>query len=128
MNSNLKIETGRGEASPRPSWATHRVAPTWQAFRSALRSVTLVAMLTLFAATPSYADTWYSGASVGGDGTVYGWGVTDVTNYSMYHNAWANVTLTRPVKHRQAYSSANYQNWARADVYLPLTRVTRGFT
>src|SRR3990172_835591 len=55
----------------------------------------------------------------GSDGTVYGWGVTDVTNYSMYHMAWATTTLTSPVKHRQASSTASAQNWTRADVSLP---------
>ena len=89
-----------------------------RAFLSALRGATLVAMLTLITAAPAHADVWYSGAAVAPNGAVLGWGVTDVTNYSMFHMAWATTTLTSPVKHRQASSTASAQNWTRTDVSL----------
>ena len=69
-------------------------------------------------AGPSRADVWYSGAAVAGLGDVYAWGVTDVTNYSMFHLAWATTTLTSPVKHRQAYYTTGAQDWTRTDVSL----------
>ena len=40
-----------------------------------------------------YAYSWYSRASVGSDGTVYGWGVTDATFYPMYHIAYVSARL-----------------------------------
>ena len=55
----------------------------------------------------------------GSDGTVLGWGVTDVTTDFMFHQAGATTTLTSPVKHRQAYYTTGAQNWTRADVSLP---------
>ena len=62
---------------------------------------------------------WYSGGSVGRDGTVYGWGVTDVSTYTMVHFAYASTTLTSPVKKRQAASGMrSAQNSVRADVFL----------
>jgi hypothetical protein len=67
-----------------------------RAFINTLGRVSLVAALTLFTALPSYPWTYYSGASVGGDGTVYAWGVTDVTQSGMYHTAYVNATLTSP--------------------------------
>ena len=90
-----------------------------RAFRSALRGAILLTMLTLSTALASYGDVWYSGATVASNGTVLGWGVTDITNYSMYHQAWATTTLTSPVKHRQASYTNSAQNWTRADVSLP---------
>jgi len=117
---NQTIETCRGEAAPRPSRATEMVAPTvWRAFVRTLRGATLVAMLTLITAAPGHADVWYSGAAVAPNGAVLGWGVTDVTNYSMFHLAWATTTLTSPVKHRQASYTTGAQNWTRTDVSLP---------
>jgi hypothetical protein len=78
-----------------------------------------VLALTLCAELPSYAWTWYSGASVGSNGTVYGWGVTDVTASPMYHVAYVSTTLTSPVKKRQAASGwVSAQNSVRADVSL----------
>ena len=89
------------------------------AFRNTLLGATLLVMLTLLAAMPSHADYWYSGAAVLSNGTVYGWGVTDVTNDFMFHMAWATTTLTSPVKHRQAYNTTGAQNVAVAEVTLP---------
>jgi len=78
-------------------------------------------LLTLFAAEPSYSYSWYSGASVGSDGTVYGWGVTDGTpTTNMYHVAYVTTTLTSPVKRRQAtLGQASAHNMVREDVSLP---------
>jgi hypothetical protein len=56
---------------------------------------------------------------VGSNGTVYGWGVTDVTYTGMYHMAYVTTTLTSPVKQRQAYLYRSAQNSVRADVSLP---------
>jgi hypothetical protein len=89
-----------------------------RAFR-ALRYADPLAVLLLFTALPAQAWVWYSGASVGSDGTVYGWGVTDVTYIGMYHTAYVDTTLTSPVKHRQAASGTlSAPNSVRADVYL----------
>jgi hypothetical protein len=85
----------------------------------AFRFASVLAALILFTAVPSHAWTYYSGASVGTDGTIYGWGVTDVTVGGMYHMAYVTTTLTSPVKHRQAYGSGNAQNSVRDDVSLP---------
>jgi hypothetical protein len=83
MNSIRETKT---EQRPRP-----------RAFITALRSVSLAFALTLFTALPSYAYSCYSGASVGSDGTVYGWGVTDATPPpGMYHVAYVYTTLTSP--------------------------------
>jgi len=60
-----------------------------------------------------------AGANIGSDGRVFGWGVTDVTNYSMFHMAGATTTLPSPVKHQQATSNNSAQNWTRTDVSLP---------
>lgn len=56
---------------------------------------TLVAIFTFLAATPLHADTIYSGASVGSDGTIYGWGVTDATSM-VAHTTHMNCTLIKP--------------------------------
>jgi hypothetical protein len=92
--------------------------PRWSSFVSTVQRASLVSALTLFAALPSYGYTWYSGAAVGSDGTVYGWGVVDVTSYLMYNKGIVSTTLTSP-KGRQASAQSNDQNVARADVLLP---------
>jgi len=87
-------------------------------FVTTLRGAVLASALTLFTALPFYAYVWYSGAAVGSDGTVYGWGVVDVTSYFMYNKGIVSTTLTSP-KGRQASAQSNEQNVARADVSLP---------
>ncbi len=42
-------------------------------------------MLLLAAASWAHGTTIYSGASVGGNGTIYGWGVTDAYYPGMNH-------------------------------------------
>jgi hypothetical protein len=90
------------------------------AFLIAIRFASLLAALTLVTALPSFAWTYYSGASMGSDGTIYGWGVTDVSVAPMmYHTAYVTTTLTSPVKHRRAYGSGNAQNSVSVNVSLP---------
>jgi hypothetical protein len=56
---------------------------------------------------------------VASDGIVHGWGVTDVTTYTMYHVAYVSVTLTSP-NGRQAHLDVHSaHNSVREDVYLP---------
>jgi hypothetical protein len=108
MNAICKTETERRLGSPTLLYIY------------TLRSAGLVAALILLSASPSYAVSWYSGASVGSDGTVYGWGVTDGTSYTMYHVAYVTTTLASPVKHRQAtLGQHSAQNMVREDVSLP---------
>jgi hypothetical protein len=76
--------------------------------------------LTFSAALPSYAYSWYSGASVGSDGTVYGWGVTDATPPpGMYHTAYVYTTLTSPNGRVANYGQVSAPSTVREDVSLP---------
>lgn len=115
MNSFRKTET------------EHRL-PSWALPTTFLRLAGLVMALTLLTARSSYSYAWYSGASVGSDGTVYGWGVTDGTSYTMYHVAYVTTTLTSPVKHRQAtLGQHSAQNMVREDVSLPFDDTDLGY-
>ncbi len=117
---NREIEIGRGEALPRPSWASDLLAPIpRRALLGVLRGVSLVAMLTLSVAVAARADCYDSGAEVLSNGDVHGYAVTSYPGWGyMYHNVWATITLTSPVKHRQAYGSANYADSVQADATL----------
>jgi hypothetical protein len=97
---------------------TETERPRWRSFVSTLQRAAVVLALALCTALPSYAFSWYSGAAVGSDGTVYGWGVTDVTTYSMYHVAYVWVTLTSPKGRQCGPVYASWQNSARGDVAL----------
>jgi hypothetical protein len=88
------------------------------AFMSTLRRASLVAALALFTALPSHANSGYSGASVGSNGTVYGWGVTDATTYSMYHVAYVSTALYSPKGRYNGYGMHSAQNSVREDVSL----------
>ena len=88
-------------------------------FINALRRVGFLVALTLFTALPSYPWTYYSGASVGGDGTVYGWGVTDVTQSGMYHTAYVNATLTSPKGRVANNGQVQATSSVREDLSLP---------
>ena len=92
--------------------------PRCRSFVGTLQRAGLVSALTLFTALPSYAYSWYSSASVGPDGTVYGWGVTDVTCYSMYHMAYVWVTLTSPKGRQNGPGYWSAQNSVRGDAML----------
>lgn len=91
-----------------------------QAFINTLQRASLVLALTLFAALPSQAYSYYSGASVGSDGTVYGWGVTDATPPpGMYHTAYVYTTLTSPKGRVANYGQVSAPSTVRQDVSLP---------
>src|ERR1017187_10788758 len=93
--------------------------PRSQAFLVLLRVVSLVAALTLLFALPVQAVSWYSGASVGSDGTVYGWGVTDVSSVTMVHQAYVSTALTSPKGRKASLPMGNAPNYCREDVQLP---------
>jgi hypothetical protein len=68
----------------------------------------------------------YSGTSVGSDGTIYGWGVTDGTpppGFSMTHTAYVWTSLTSPKGRWTASSSPGTYtsgiNVVQVDVSLP---------
>jgi hypothetical protein len=73
----------------------------------------------LWTALPAHPYSWYSGAWAGSDGTVYGWGVTDVTSSTMYHVAYVSTTLTSPKGRKAASGWLSAHNSVRADVSLP---------
>jgi hypothetical protein len=76
----------------------------------------LVAAAVMFTAGASYADTLYSGTSVGSNGTVYGWGVTDARSMSS-HTTQTSSTLTSP-HGRQASRSTSGGSFTRIDLQL----------
>ena len=97
-----------------------------RSFVSALQRACLVSVVTLFAALPSYPWTYYSGASVGSDGTVYAWGVTDVTVTGMYHTAYVNATLTSPKGRVANNGTIQATNSVREDLSLPFEATDLG--
>jgi hypothetical protein len=87
----------------------------------------VVASLLVFTfgvAASCYGYAWSSGSSVGSDGTIYGWGVTDGTpppGYSMTHDAYVKTTLTSPKGRTASTGYGNYKwgvNTVRADLSL----------
>ena len=91
------------------------------AFRSGVRTMrlfgsSLIGLLLIFAA-PARAITTYSGTSVGTNGNVYGWSVTDAYVGGMYHDAYVTATLRSP-KGRTASSNREARSTVRADLYL----------
>lgn len=88
------------------------------ALRAMARSLASTIALTLVVVASAQAYSAYSGASVGSSGTIYGWGVTEASDYYMTHTAYVTTTLRSP-KGRAAYSGM----WAggdtvRADISL----------
>jgi hypothetical protein len=77
-----------------------------------------LAMPSPAAATMWYGTT-YSGISVGGDRTVYGWGVTDVWYTDSYHTASITTWLYSPGWRRAVSGGGTAFNFIRVDVYLP---------
>jgi hypothetical protein len=75
-----------------------------------------VLALTLLTAVPLHADTFYSGAAVNGDGSVYSWGVTSACSMSS-HTTHMSSTLTSP-KGRQANGSNGDGCYTTVDLYL----------
>jgi hypothetical protein len=76
----------------------------------------------LMTGTPAAAQmgyaTIYSGASTGSNGTVYGWGVTDVTYTDSYHTAQVTTWLSSP-NGRYANGGGTAYNFVRGDTSLP---------
>jgi hypothetical protein len=93
----------------------------WQpTLTNALARVSFVVVITFFTALRSQAYSYYSGASVGSDGTVYGWGVTDATPPpGMYHTAYVYTTLTSPKGRVADYGWVSAPSTVREDVSLP---------
>jgi hypothetical protein len=89
-----------------------------QAFISTLQRASLLSVLTLFTALPLHANSGYTGASVGSNGTVYGWGVSDATTYSMFHMAYVSTALYSPKGRYNGYGMHSAQNSVREDVSL----------
>jgi hypothetical protein len=90
----------------------------WRALVRTLQVASLLGALTLFTALPVHGYSWYSGASVGSNGIVYGWGVTDVTSHTMHHQAYVTTTLTSPKGRKDGPVYGNAQNSVRVDVAL----------
>jgi len=86
------------------------------------RAFILASLTTVLAALVSPLRVWavagYSGASAGSDGTVYGWGVTDVTTYSYIHTAYVTTTLRSPNGRTATRAWLSARNSIRADVSL----------
>jgi hypothetical protein len=83
-----------------------------------LQRVGWIAALVVLTALPSHAYSWYSGVSMGSDGTIYGWGVTDITSYTMVHQAYVATKLTSPNGRQASLSEGNGPNYYREDVQL----------
>jgi hypothetical protein len=86
-----------------------------------LCAAAVAAILMVSEPPVSYSYSLYSGSSVGANGTVYGWAVTDGTpppGFQMTHTAYVRTWLTSP-NGRSAYSgSLSGSNWRRGDVLL----------
>ncbi len=71
------------------------------------------------ASSQVYYGTVYSGASTGSNGTVYGWGVTDVWFTDSYHTARITTWLSSPGWRRYVSGGGSAYNFKRADLSLP---------
>ncbi len=101
------------------SWKTEQQRHGFRSFPARLQ-LAFVAAVTVLIPLPSYAQyAWYSAASVGSDGTVYGWGVTDVTTSTMYHMAYVTTSLTSPKGRKWGPMQRSAQNSVRVDASLP---------
>src|SRR3990172_251690 len=76
--------------------------------------------MALLPAAPASAQTitTYSGVSVGSNGTIYGWGVTDAYGGGMWHIAYASTRLQSP--NGRIYNSYWQQasDWVTANSFL----------
>ncbi len=104
MNSFSQTELDRGRLLQLPP--------------DAVRRTCLMLALLLVGASQLRGYAWYSGASVGSNGTVYGWGVTDGTSYTMLHQAYVGTTLTSPKGRRISPGERSANNYYRQDVQL----------
>jgi 3D (Asp-Asp-Asp) domain-containing protein len=83
-----------------------------------------VAAFTLLTAVPLHADTFYSGAAVNSNGSVYSWGVSSACSMSS-HTTHMSSTLTSP-KGRQASGQASDGCYSEVDLYLALDSTDLG--
>jgi hypothetical protein len=95
-----------------------RQQPFLGSIQATLERAGWIAALVILAALPSHAYSWYSGVSMGSDGTIYGWGVTDITSYTMVHQAYVATKLTSPKGRQASLSEGNGPNYYREDVQL----------
>jgi hypothetical protein len=79
--------------------------------------VSTLAVLVVMA-VPAHGITKYSGASVGSNGTINGWGVTDAYQGGMWHTAYVTTVLTSPNERVANSGQRSGSDWVRADVYL----------
>jgi hypothetical protein len=104
-----------------------------QAQRRRLGVLLFALAVVLAVPTRSYCYSIYSGTSVGSDGTVYGWAVTDGTpppGYSMTHTAYGWTSLTSPsgryVASGPSGTYAQGVNTVRVQVSLPFVPTDLG--
>jgi len=83
-----------------------------------------VVAFTLLTPVPLHADTFYSGAAVNSDGSVYSWGVTSACSMSS-HTTHMTSTLTSP-KGRQASGNASDGCETEVNLYLAFESTDTG--
>jgi hypothetical protein len=94
----------------------HRLKNT---VRAAPRILAWTIALIVGAAASAQGITTYSGASVGSNGTIYGWGVTDAYVGGMVHTAYVTTTLNSPHGRLANSGRRSGTNTVRADLSLP---------
>lgn len=88
-------------------------------------AVLLTTPLPCFGTSATYSDASASGP---GGRTVYGWGVTDVTNYTYFHTAYVSTTLRSPTGRTASSGTRSARNSIRADVSLDFSYEEGDFT
>lgn len=102
--------------------AHDQVAPRSSGLTKLAMALCLVIGLPLY----SSAQGIYTGQSVGNDGTVYGWGITNLPGGTWYtHYNYVSSTLTSP-NGRHASCGMNAYDYARCDVSLPFDQNDTG--
>lgn len=94
-------------------WISHR-----KFIRFALLAGIVIAAILASRSVSYGAYATYSDRSVGSNGTIYGWGVTDVTTYGYIHTAKVSTTLTSPAGRTVSSGTKSATNSVRADVSL----------
>lgn len=98
---------------------SNRVAHPGLRITAIIRFVVLSLAMQVAVAIPAHAITKYSGASVGANGTIYGWSVTDAYQGGMWHTAYVTSNLRSPNGRVANSGQWSGDNWVRADVGLP---------